>query len=101
MNTQDDVLPHETLPTFPEPTLFPLTTDDYANLHWRLPEHPQANVADTASTMHRDHVTLLAADIRRHERRLHWTNTNFSVLSQLINSLSLSQSDTNRLLIAV
>ena len=99
--TQDNVVPHEPLSSFPEPTINPLTTDDDTNLHWRIPCNLQANVADTASTMHRDHVTLVAADIRSHERRLHWTNNNFSVLSQLINSLSLSQSDTNRLLIAV
>ena len=101
LNTQDDVVSYETLPPFPQPTLHPLTTADDPNLEWRVPLHPPSNVADTASTMHRDHLTLLAADIRRHERRLDWTNNNFSFLSQLINSLSLSQSDTTRLLVAV
>ena len=47
------------------------------------------------------HEVLIARDVRRHENALQWTNKNYSILSQVVNSLSLSQSDTDRLLNAV
>ena len=49
------------------------------------------------------HETRVERDVRRNEQRLAamWTNNNFRVLSQLVNSLSLSQSDTDRVLNAV
>ena len=47
------------------------------------------------------HEVLIARDVRKHEKSLPWTNTNYSLLSQVVNSLSLSQSDTDRLLNAV
>jgi hypothetical protein len=49
------------------------------------------------------HESRIERDVRRNEQRLAamWTNNNFRVLSQLVNSLSLSQSDTDRVLNAV
>ena len=46
----------------------------------------------------RHHDSAIAKHVRSHESVLKWTNTNYSILSQLVNSLSLSQSDTDRLL---
>ena len=46
----------------------------------------------------RDHTSTISKNIRSHENALKWTNNNYCILSQLVNSLTLSQSDTDRLL---
>jgi hypothetical protein len=65
-----------------------------------MPENPQTkrrNVVDLG------HEARIQGDVRRHEAKMAklWTNNNFRVLSQLMNSLSLSQSDVDRVLNAV
>ena len=65
-----------------------------------MPETPHSkhrNVVDLG------HEARIQGDVRRHEAKMAklWTNNNFRVLSQLMNSLSLSQSDVDRVLNAV
>jgi hypothetical protein len=61
---------------------------------------PQSTPSPSAMLIHE---LQIARDVRKHEKRQAsiWTNKNYRILSQLINSLSLSQSDADRLLNAV
>ena len=71
-------------------------------MNWRgVPSSiPQTPLTPTAML---DHELQIARDVRKHESKQAslWTNKNYRILSQLINSLSLSQSDADRLLNAV
>ena len=62
---------------------------------------PQSPPTRFDSRIFNYHEVLIARDVRKHEKSLPWTNKNYSLLSQVVNSLSLSQSDTDRLLNAV
>ena len=80
----------------------PFQPVDLDSTNWRgvpcsIPQTPQS------STAMLNHELQIARDVRKHELRQAslWTNKNYRILSQLINSLSLSQSDADRLLNAV
>ena len=96
-NTASQIMPSSTGPILePSPLLF----------NWRgaapdIQAFPQATPSRFDPKQFNYHEVLIARDVRRHETALPWTNKNYSVLSQVVNSLSLSQSDTDRLLNAV
>ena len=86
----------------------PSTTADVLPpvLDWRcavpvIDTVPQSPPTRFDSRIFNYHEVLIARDVRKHEKSLPWTNKNYSLLSQVVNSLSLSQSDTDRLLNAV
>jgi hypothetical protein len=92
--------PLENIPSSTTVTLLPPVLD------WRCAQPLTDMVTQTPPTgfdakMFNYHEVLIARDVRKHEKALPWTNTNYSLLSQVVNSLSLSQSDTDRLLKAV
>ena len=112
------VLPFDLPQSFPQtPTIQPVSTDDAMDTvlehvieahpaepvtNWRgLPSSiPQSTPPPSAML---NHELQIARDVRKHELRQVsiWTNKNYRILSQVINSLSLSQSDADRLLNAV
>ncbi len=79
----------------------PVVALDLTHASWRGP--PSAASECSARVSHLSHESRIASETRKHEARIagQWTNENFRVLSQLVNSLSLSQSDTDRILNAV
>ena len=81
------------------PTSVPLTAS------WRGPpsKMPECSQSVPHTPLESAHDARVLGDARRHEAKMAklWTNCNFRVLSQLVNSLSLSQSDMDRLLNAV
>ena len=70
---------------------------------WRGPPSSIPEPLQSSPTEMLEHEHQVARDVRKHESRQAslWTNKNYRILSQLINSLSLSQSDADRLLNAV
>jgi hypothetical protein len=112
------VLPKDLSPSFPlTPAIQLMSSDDAMDTvlehdleadtaepetNWRgVPSSiPQSTPSPSAMLIHE---LQIARDVRKHELRQAsiWTNKNYRILSQLINSLSLSQSDADRLLNAV
>ena len=117
--TSSNVLPSDVSQSFPlTPAIQPTSSDEAMDTtldqfleadpaqpsvsNWRgvpcsIPKTPQS------STAMLNHELQIARDVRKHELRQasFWTKKNYRILSQLINSLSLSQSDADRLLNAV
>ena len=96
-DTNDSAMPGEN-----ESLLLPTTSllASWRALSSDMPESARSkprNVVDVG------HDARILGDVRRHEAKMAklWTNNNFRVLSQLMNSLSLSQSDIDRVLNAV
>ena len=85
---------------FPDLTIPLIPAHANSNHSWRSDSaHVLLNPASgpTKPTC-RNHTSTISKNIRSHENALKWTNNNYCILSQLVNSLSLSQSDTDRLL---
>ena len=77
--------------------------DNFIYNCWRGPPSSIPETLQSSPTEMLEHEHQIARDVRKHESRQDslWTNKNYRILSQLINSLSLSQSDADRLLNAV
>ena len=95
-----DTQSHSINNDFPDLSIPQSPAGDTSTHSWRSDSAHVTNAPTPGPTLPtcRDHSSTIAKNIRAHENSLKWTNNNYCILSQLVNSLSLSQSDTDRLL---